>query len=72
MRKLRRRKVGFCQCPPELVFLNPVILGLKATHGVDEKVNLAELVGNTEDFAESGCVPPGVLNWPEVNSSAQG
>lgn len=32
-------------------------IGPKVTNGVDEKVNLAELVGNTEDFAESGCVP---------------
>lgn len=38
------------------VLLNPVI-GLKVTNGADEKVNLAELVGNTEDFAESGYVP---------------
>jgi len=43
------------------VLLNPVI-GLKMPNGTDEKVNLAELVGNTEDFAESGCVPSGVLN----------
>lgn len=40
----------------QLVLLNPVI-GLKVTNGADEKVNLAELVGNTEDFAESGYVP---------------
>ena len=39
-----------------LVLLNPVI-GLKVSDGADEKVNLAELVGNTEDFAESGYVP---------------
>ena len=38
------------------VLLNAVI-GLKVTNGADEKVNLAELVGNTEDFAESGHVP---------------
>jgi len=42
------------------VLLNPVI-GLKVTNGAYEKVNLAELVGNTEDFAESGCVPPRCL-----------
>lgn len=65
MRKLRRRKVQFCQYLFKLVFLNPVILGLKATHGTDEKVNLAELVGNTEDFAESGCVPPRCLDLTE-------
>ena len=40
----------------QLAQLNPVI-GLKVANGVDEKVNLAELVGNTEDFAESGHVP---------------
>lgn len=62
MRELRRRKVRFCQCFLKLIFLNPVIQGLKATHGAGEKINLAELVGNTEDFAESGCVPPGALN----------
>jgi len=39
-----------------LVLLNPVI-GLKVSNGADEKLNLAELVGNTEDFAESGYVP---------------
>ena len=33
-----------------------LVTGLKTTTGVDEKVNLAELVGNTEDFADSGCV----------------
>lgn len=38
-----------------VVLLNTVT-GLKVSSGVDEKVNLAELVGNTEDFAESGCV----------------
>ena len=43
------------------VLLNPVV-GLRVPNGVDGKVNLAELVGNTEDFAESGCVPSGVLN----------
>jgi len=43
------------------VFLIPVT-GLKVSNGTDGKVNLAELVGNTEDFAESGCVPSGVLN----------
>jgi len=38
-----------------VVLLNTVT-GLKVSSGVDEKVNLAELVGNTEDFAESGYV----------------
>lgn len=61
MRELRRKKVRFCQCFFKQVFLNLVILGLKATHGTDDRVNLAELVGNTEDFAESGCVPPRCL-----------
>jgi len=50
------------------VLLNPAI-GLKVPNGTDEKVNLAELVGNTEDFAESGYVPPGILNQPGANSS---
>ena len=41
-------------------------IGLKVTNGADEKVNLAELVGNTEDFAESGCVPS---RCPELTGS---
>jgi len=57
----RKRRVRFFRHLFHVVLLNPVI-GLKVPNGTDEKVNLAELVGNTEDFAESGCVPSNVLN----------
>lgn len=54
--EIEKEKGADFPCLFKQVLLNPAI-GLKVTHGADEKVNLAELVGNTEDFAESGCVP---------------